>query len=462
MRKNQFYIALFLVPLCLLSLLNLVWPDQIISEIENRTLSQMPSLKLESLFSGQYTLKFEEYFADQFPFRQFFIGLHQQSMDLLKSPFTGDVALISRPGHDTGTGETLEHDPDDHVILPTATDTGNSTTTPTTLPSGATDPQTTPEPTPVVTEQTQPTEPEATAPAVEGEVESFSAVIIVNGYAMELYYYSENRVSRYAELISRLQAKVPEARIFDLVAPTSLEFHSPEKYHSNSSSQKDAIAAIYAKMPNGVIAVDAYDKLVRHYDEYLYFRSDHHWTARGAFYAYTAFCESAGLEPAALDTMETGFIAGDFLGTLYKYTNSPRLKENPDSVEYFLPTVESQGYAFSSTAMSEGYKVKAVRTEISSGNKYLAFIGGDNPLTHFTTTLTNGKSIVVLKESYGNAFVPFLLNHYQDVYVIDPRSLKADLPEFIRQHGIQDVLILNYTFGVSNTTWNNGFEAMIG
>ena len=111
--------------------------------------------------------------------------------------------------------------------------------------------------------------------------------------------------------------------------------------------------------------------------------------------------------------------------------------------------------------MAQGYRIQAVHTTVESSNKYLAFIQGDNPLVQFKTDLTNGKKIVVLKESFGNALVPFLLNHYEEVYVIDPRSLSADLPAFIEQHGIQDVLIVNYAFAVTNTKWLDGFEAMI-
>jgi len=147
---------------------------------------------------------------------------------------------------------------------------------------------------------------------------------------------------------------------------------------------------------------------------------------------------------------------------LYRYTKSSKLKNNPDFVEYFLPAVESEGIAFTSTAMSEGYRIQAVRTEVGSSNKYLAFIQGDNPLVRLTTSLTNGRKIVVLKESFGNALVPFLLNHYQEVYVIDPRSLSADLPAFIAKHGIQEVLVVNYAFAVTNNKWLDGFEAMIG
>jgi len=456
MKKDyKVLISLFLIPVYLLALINLFWPPQLMSEIENRSLRQMPMFSFEALFSGHYTLEFEAFFSDQFPFRQFFINAHSRGVDLIQAPFTGDIDVISRPGEDIGIGESLENDPDDIVIKPSpaATSAPAETDPVETTPSvsetaGTTTPET--------------TEPEVTVPNVEGDVENISSVIIVNGYAMELYYYDADRAARYISLVDRLKERVPEARVFAMVAPTSVEFNSPAKYHSNLSSQKNAIADIYSKMSDGIITVDAYDNMVRQYGEYLHFRTDHHWTARGAYYAYTAFCESAGLEAVPMTGMEQGFVPGDFLGSLYKYTNSAKLTDNPDQVEYFLPVVDSEGVAYADATMTTGYKVSAVRTEIKSGNKYLVFIGGDHPLTHFKTTLTNGRSVLVLKESYGNAFVPFLTNHYENVYVIDPRSMSCDLPAFIREHNIQDILVLNYSFSVTSSGWNNGFEKMIG
>jgi hypothetical protein len=448
-KDHHFIIALFLIPVYLLSMLNLIWPDQLVSESENRALQQLPVLSIESLVNGKFTLDFEAFFTDQFPFRQFFIDVHQQTLELLKAPFSGDIVVITRPGEDDiGNGETLKPDPSDIVINPTETTNG-------------TDPAVTSgEPTAPV-ETTTP-QPSATPTPITGEVENFSSVIIVNDYAMELFYFSESRVNRFASLVNQMKQKLPDVRVFDLVAPTSVEFHSPEKYHSGSSSQKMAISYLYSQLSDGIITVNAYDKLAPHVDEYLYFRTDHHWTARGAYYAYTAFCESAGLQPVDINGLEHGTVPGDFLGSLYRYTGSSRLKNNPDHVEYFMPTVSSEGVAYKDASMSEGYKVQAVRTEVSSSNKYLAFIGGDSAISHFKTTLTNGKSIMVLKESYGNAFVPYLLNHYEDVYVADPRNLEVDLPAFITKQQIQDLLIINYSFGMTNAKWVGGFEDMIG
>ncbi|MEA4888232.1 MAG: DHHW family protein [Clostridiaceae bacterium] len=459
-KDHQAMIAFFLIPLYLLTVLNIFWPNQQVSADENRTLAQMPSFSWPKLASGEWTQEFENYFSDQFPMRNFFINSNQRLNEMVKLSIGDSVDLVQNPGgdeQDLGVGEHLEHDPGDLVTLSSQqTDPASSQTSPASENT---------QPTAAETNATATPTPESTtavAPSVDGPVEQVSGVIIVDNRAMELYSFSESRSQRYVDLVNKLQTKLPNSQVYDMVAPTSVEFYSPEKYHSLSSSQKNAIQTIYSKMGNGIKTVDAYSKIVPHWEEYIYFRTDHHWTARGAYYAYQAFSESAGFTSIAMDQFQTGTIDGDFLGSLYRYTKSTKLKDNPDHVEYFMPLVSSEGVAFTSTDMTEGYKVQAVRTDISSTNKYLAFIQGDNPLVQFKTSLTNGRKIVVLKESFGNALVPYLTNHYQEVYVIDPRSLTADLPAFIQSHGIQDVLIINYAFSITNTKWLDGFEKMIG
>ena len=485
-KDHQAMIALFLIPLYLLTFLNLFWPDAEVSAAENRTLKQKPAFTWSGLASGKLTQEFENYFSDQFPLRDFFINANHAMVELMQVSFGDDVDIIEGPGEgdDLGEGEHLENDPNDLVTLePTQPTTTGTTTTGSTgstresKPSESGDPTEPTDPTSSdtsvqTTKTTSPTtgqtttasdEPTQTTVPITGEVETVSGVIIIGNRAMELYYYSESRSERYVKLVNRLQSKLAgDSQVYDMVAPTAVEFYSPEKYHDLSSSQLDAIKGIYNRLDSSVITVDAYSQIAPKIQDYLYFRTDHHWTARGAHCAYIAFGQVAGFDAIPLEQFETGIVPGDFLGSLYRYTKSSKLKNDPDFVEYFLPKVTSEGIAFQNTAMTEGYKVQAVRTEVSSTNKYLAFIQGDNPLVRFQTSLKNGRKVVVLKESFGNALVPFLLNHYEEVYVIDPRSLTADLPEFIRANGIQDVLIINYAFSVTNSKWLDGFENMIG
>ena len=180
-----------------------------------------------------------------------------------------------------------------------------------------------------------------------------------------------------------------------------------------------------------------------------------------------------GLEPFDLDEFESGEVTGDFLGSLYTYTSgysqSSVLKNNPDKVSYWRPIRDFVSRIYQDQEMTEStsYAGYVISSKIQSSNKYLAFIGGDNPLMKISTDVGNGKSIVVIKESYGNAFVPFLVNHYEEVYVIDPRRWNhGDLPdfdlvEFVEDNSIDDVLVIDYPLVVSNQAYINYLNDLV-
>lgn len=313
-------------------------------------------------------------------------------------------------------------------------------------------------------ESTTTAEP-TTAPPAVGEYTVTSNYIVVTGdAAMEMYSIAKQKLLDYGGTVNALAAAVPEVKVYALLAPTRMEYYGPEEYRTGSHSQKRGIEIAYGAMNDNIVKVDAYDRLSRHTDEYLYFRTDHHWTARGAYRAYEAFCASAGLTCKPLSDHETGKLEG-FVGSMYRYTQSEVLKNNPDTVEVFYPTVEASGQFFSSPAMDDGKNLRIISTNINDpASKYMAFIQGDKPLIKMTTNVGNGQKILLIKESYGNAFAPFLLENYSEVYVLDPRQegVKGmNLPQFLRDNGIQNVIFLNYMMAPSNSKYMNALNEMI-
>ena len=130
---------------------------------------------------------------------------------------------------------------------------------------------------------------------------------------------------------------MPESRIICLVTPNA-ESSLPKEFHSGTHSQKQMIEATYAYMNESIVTVDAYSEIRKHTDEYIFFRTDHHWTQRGAYYAYVAFCKSLDLEPFSLDEFEVQSKAlSEYVFLTANYPQSSVLKENPDTVHYYRP-----------------------------------------------------------------------------------------------------------------------------
>lgn len=290
-----------------------------------------------------------------------------------------------------------------------------------------------------------------------------SSIIIQGDRAMEIFSVSSTSLTRYGQNINNFAKRIPNRNVYVLLAPTSLEFYGPDDYKTDNHSQLKAMNLVYEQLTaDNVKTVDARNAIAKHVDEYIYLRTDHHWTARGAYYAYAAFCQVSDQTATTLESHQTGKIEG-FVGSMYRYTEAAALKNNPDYVEYFIPNHTTVGKTYTDGAMSgEGRTIQAVNTSVSGSNGYLCFIEGDNAVDKFTTNVGNGKSIVLIKESFGNAFAPFLMDNYDTVYVIDPRKVDLDLQSFVETNDIDDVLFLNYTMAPSNPTYKAAFYKMIG
>lgn len=271
------------------------------------------------------------------------------------------------------------------------------------------------------------------------------AVFIYKNRGFELFSGSTGMGKKYAETInlySRL--KIPGLKIYNIVIPNGFEFEITERYKDLAKPASDAINYIFAAEDPEIIKVNPVDEIRRHRSEYIYFNTDHHWTSLGAYYAYRSFCSSAGLTPISLDTVASKVKPG-FLGFFHRITRSSILKNNPDSVRYYLFRDSVDFYIGSN---SIGYWSKShMYAETASGdNSYSVFLQGDLPICKIETQHKNGRRIVLVKESYGNAFAPFLVNNYEKIIVVDQRSYKGEFINMLKAEGINELLFINNIF----------------
>ncbi|MCL2084958.1 MAG: DHHW family protein [Oscillospiraceae bacterium] len=468
--KYGLIICACLIPMFALGIASLIITPPERSDAENRMLKQKPELTAAAFFSGEYTRSLSEYYADTFPLRETFMTLSRNINGFYffqGGARDGGMIIIERTDDDGGTGETILNVPhlsDDGASGGMSAERVPATAAPT--------PDPTPDPGPAGndapdtagdTADTADTADVIEAPPTpaafpdKSEAQQAGNVVVFGTRAMEIVYAKPAVMARYAETINSLAAAAPDTQSILMVAPNSGEFYSSVEMHTGMASQKNLISDVYAMLDDGVISVDAYGKLQSCTDEYIYFRTDHHWTALGAYYAYTAFCEAMGLEAVPLDDFETG-IYEDFVGSMYNFTSkypvSKILLDNPDTLTYYLPLSETVMTIYpDGPAMKKPMNFPVINRSLGTyRNKYICFIGGDNELTHIETSVTNGKSIIVVKESFANAFVPFLTSHYEHIWVIDPRKLNGsgqpafNMADFTSKHGIGEVLYLNYPF----------------
>lgn len=328
-----------------------------------------------------------------------------------------------------------------------STVSGAETSGLTSTASGATDPAATPAPTPSAEPTPAPQEEPQVAP------ETVGGLLVVEDSAYEYYNFVTDLAKEYITAVVNAGKKLEgKATVYDMVIPTSIDIMLPESYieknNLNTSDQKKAIdeyilPSITAQDPN-IKTVSIFDTLKAHANEYLYFRTDHHWTQLGAYYGYVEFCKARGFEPVALDQFDRADYTG-YLGSFYTATNSAALAANPDTVEAYIPRADVNLSFTQTDGQTVGsWPLIADGEQYDTTSKYIAYCAGDQPYEEIVNNdMAEGPSIVVVKESFGNCFLPFLVNHYKNVYVVDYRSYTGTVTDLVNSTGATDVLLLN-------------------
>ncbi|MCL2003701.1 MAG: DHHW family protein, partial [Oscillospiraceae bacterium] len=286
----------FFLPLLGLGLVSVWNPDRLYSPGENRALAQKPPFSRNELFSGRWTGDFDEYYTDQFPARERLMTLSARAGRWLYIALRDGSAVIGGDFDlDAGLG-------------------GGGTV------------------------------------AESGD----NFFLILGDRIMHMPESDPANAKMYAAFLGRVQDALPDSRVISMVVPNSFPLCAPQAYMTDARDQRRAITALYDSLDSRIVTVDAYAALAAHADEYLYFRTDHHWTARGAYRAYTAFCNAAGFEPDGLETWEGGQYNG-FVGFFYRqvqqHPQAAAAAAKPATVGFFLPPA-----AHTPTASGDGSK----------------------------------------------------------------------------------------------------------
>lgn len=461
-----FMSVIFFSGLCLIFLKR---PE--ISTIEKRELAQKPELTVESYLDGSFAKEFTEYFSDTVPYREKIVEM-SSAMSKLKGisapKFYGNVEVVA----DTD-GNSVETEPVTTTVLEqqqvnviTPEDHGEETTAPSITEDETDNNRNTVTSAPEETTVTEATEADETP--VENIGDFANNGIVVDSVKMYgdkagVMLFGGNKAmgTRYAELLSKYKEAMGEnVNVYNIVVPTSVEFYLPKKFQKFSSSEKNAIDHIYQSYKADIIPVDAYSEIAAHTDEYIYLRTDHHWSHRGAYYAYAALVKAMGETPLDINSdYEVKEIDG-YVGSLYGYTGDPVLKENPELFTYYKPKSDYKTYYYDYDTLKPKGEGKLFYDNVSSDNCYGVFIGADAIHTKIVTELDTGRKVCVFKESYGNAFVPYLVDSFDEIYVIDIRYFGMNAVEYMKQQGITDVIFINNAFAANTSSLIDGIEKL--
>lgn len=397
-----------------------------VSETEQRELTKFPEFSWESLFSGEYTAQISEFYNDTIPNRDSFKQLTaviRKSMGISVGGVTiqGDIQKITTEAYD---------EPEDTVAT-SSTAAENS--------GDVSEEKTTEVTTEEITEATTERPANEIAPGV---ITNGQIIAYIDGNYRAISLYGGGSGKNYASYVNEFAERLDGVNVYSMVVPTSGAYYTPSNFDEYNASHLDSINSINSKLSDKVTAVDGYSALLEHVDEDIYLRTDHHWAPLGAYYAAQAFAEAAGVPFADISTMERRDIEG-YVGTMYSFTQSADLLNDPEVFTYYVPANDFRAYYYDTAYNYDGQYPFFLQMPVSSS--YSTFMGGDQKIVRIDTDVDNGRVLAVFKDSYGNAEIPFYFGSFSSVYVLDMRYFDLSV-DFLKEQGVTDLLFTMCTF----------------
>lgn len=213
--------------------------------------------------------------------------------------------------------------------------------------------------------------------------------------------------------------------------------------------QNGMIDSLYERLPAGTV-LDVRETLKKHSKEYIYYKTDHHWTTLGAFYAYQEFCKAMGFAVPELKDVEQTVVSEEFQGTVFSKLN---LSISKDSMSVFtLPNTPTK---VKMTADMENFDSMYVEKYLSMKDKYSYFLDGNHGLTEISSNSEGEGTLLIIKDSFAHSFAPLTVGNYEKVYLVDFRYFNMQISQFIREYGVTDILVL-YNAVTFATDTNSG------
>ncbi len=248
-----------------------------------------------------------------------------------------------------------------------------------------------------------------------------------------------NAVNTWVELVAN---KYPGMTSTVVVTPTSSHFYLPPAARARTTSEAKNLAAMRAALLPEVRFADVISEMKGYIDEALFFKSDHHWTGLGAYYAYRAWAKAAGVSPLELSAFDKRSVPG-VAGSFWSLTQAPELRNIDKQSFYYVPTTVTFDGTQYAGPQQKTPVAQSFFAEKSRG--YIVFLGGDIPLLVSNTSAGTGRTALVVKNSYGNAFAPYLLPHFDRVVVLDYRYVSRNIQDIVNTFGVTDLIFVNAT-----------------
>lgn len=411
--------------------------DGAYSQQENRNLTAFPEITAESLFSGEFGREFEDYLLDHFPVRDQVISAANRLYSTLSFASHDEYLLIAEGPTDILDSGDYESSVDDLL---------QDFTTPPTEPT-VTEPTVTE---PVVTEpQEDPPIEKKPAASLQDYPQQLGTYMDIGGGVRLMRAYPRNNVAAVTAVLNKYARLLPEnGKLMFTVVPQSTygnQFVNADTKTAFYSDWDDVVNGLGA---DNVYAFDSSEILAEaiKQDQYVYFRTDMHWTPYGSYLVYEQMALRAGKTPCSYEDDFTLTVEEPFRGTYYRDNPGAYAYVQPDRLDLLMPKC---GLEWRRTTAPDEYKlIDFLNFNARANDRYTVYLGGPaGPWTYAQCDNGQEENCLLITDSFGLGFLPFLTANYGQVHYYDARYFNqaltgGNVAELMAKYNIQDIYVV--------------------
>ena len=263
-----------------------------------------------------------------------------------------------------------------------------------------------------------------------------------NGQLLEqIEVADENHLAANIKAIksfSESQKKIPVRMMLVPDAANVLNHSLPAL--AKPEDQTQMFSMVRKDLGDSVEWIDVSTELNKHKTEKIYYKTDHHWTTLGAFYAFQAAAPSLGIEGDLSGKYVSHAVSNSFNGMLAS-KSGVNLGEK-EQIDIYVPTEEDTDLIID--YVDEGKRSTSLydSSKLKEKDQYTVFLGGNSSLLDIRTVSTSTKRLLLVKDSFANSFIPFLTPYYREIVVVDPRYYSGTINDLMDSYRISEVLFL--------------------
>ena len=263
-----------------------------------------------------------------------------------------------------------------------------------------------------------------------------------NGQLLEqIEVADENHLAANIKAIksfSESQSKIPVRMMLVPDAANVLNHSLPAL--AKPEDQTQMFSMVRKDLGDSVEWIDVSTELNKHKTEKIYYKTDHHWTTLGAFYAFQAAAPSLGIE-GDLSGKYVSYAVSDSFNGMLASKSGVNLGEK-EQIDIYVPTEEDTDLIVD--YVDEGKRSTSLydSSKLKEKDQYTVFLGGNSSLLDIRTVSTSTKLLLLVKDSFANSLIPFLTPYYREIVVVDPRYYSGTINDLMDSYRISEVLFL--------------------